>query len=55
MIVRFLIGIFLAGTPLMSSSVLAECVLPIGAVPSLQGEVQVQSASTGVWRAGGAQ
>jgi ferric-dicitrate binding protein FerR (iron transport regulator) len=43
-------SIVLAVTTLMSSAVLAECVQAIGAVPSLQGEVQVQSASTGVWR-----
>ena len=49
MIVRVLTsGIVLAMTTLMSSAVLAECVRAIGAVPSLQGEAQVQLASTGV-------
>lgn len=49
MIVRVLTsGIVLAVTTLMSSAVLAECVRAIGAVSSLQGEAQVQSASTGV-------
>ena len=41
-------GIVLAVTTLISSAVAAECVRAIGAVPSLQGEAQVQLASTGV-------
>jgi Flp pilus assembly protein TadD len=49
MIVRVLTsGIVLAVTTVISSAVAAECVRAIGAVPSLQGEAQVQLASTGV-------
>ena len=49
MIVRSLTsGIVLAVSTVMSSAALAECLRAIGAVPSLQGEAQVQAA--GVWR-----
>ncbi len=49
MVVRCLTsGIVLAASTVMSAAAMAQCVRPIGAVPSLQGEAQVQAA--GVWR-----
>ena len=49
MVVRSLTsGIVLAVSTVMSASAFAECLRAIGAVPSLQGEAQVQAA--GVWR-----
>ena len=48
-IVRSLVsGFALAVSTVMSSTALAECLRSIGAIPSLQGEAQVQAA--GVWR-----
>jgi tetratricopeptide (TPR) repeat protein len=51
MIFRLLLsGCILAITTLMSSVALAQCERPIGAVPSLQGEAQVQDRTAGIWR-----
>ena len=48
-IVRCIVsGCVFAVAAVTASAALAECVRPIGAVPSLQGEAQVQAA--GVWR-----
>ncbi len=49
MIARSLIsGVIIVVSTVMSSPALAECLRAIGAVPSLQGEAQVQAA--GMWR-----
>lgn len=42
-------GILIGMTMLMSQAALAQCLRPVGSVPSLQGEAQVQLASTGAW------
>src|SRR5512134_1466418 len=51
MIVRLLITSCLFAVAMISASAAsAECVRPIGAVPSLQGEAQVQDRAAGIWR-----
>jgi hypothetical protein len=49
MIVRLLISSCFFAVATITSA-LAECVRPIGAVPSLQGEAQVQDRAAGIWR-----
>src|SRR5512144_2335008 len=49
MIVRSLLSSCLFAVAIVASAS-AECVRPIGAVPSLQGEAQVQDRAAGIWR-----
>ncbi len=49
MIVRFLISSCFFAVATVASAV-AECVRPIGALPSLQGQAMVQDRAAGIWR-----
>ena len=58
MSVRSVISGFVLAVATVTASAIeaaAECVPAIGAVPSLQGEAQVQAARPGFWRPGGAE
>ena len=44
------IGCVFAVAAVTASAAVAECVRAIGAMPSLQGEAQIQAAAAGVWR-----